>query len=390
MDVTALPIAYVTMFIYIGEEAMSSSQLERYSTMMIQNQVISSSQATYANAWEQWIKFCTANHVCQETIQPQGNCKISSTNRPFKVNAILGYMSTLYFISRKSPKTIKGYLAGIAYHFRVKGLDMSFYSHDAISGARKGIANLYYQSKKSTPSKVPFTLDMIHIMRTYVVSYDTPIGRCIILAAITALVMILRISEYVYAPKNVHYLKPQSVLFYGKKDNAIVQVDASKVHNFALSELMEVKIIVQSSKTDKEKKGKVRVFARRVDLEYCMVKAHYEWCKLARPTLDRPYFNYRNHWNLTASDITNAMKQTASLLDINPKYVTSHSFRYGGATSLVAADFTPTLVRHLGGWKSDTALDYMKVTPELSNKAASAVLDLNKALSYKNVKKILK
>lgn len=361
-----------------------------YSQTLVDNQICLSSQKTYENAWLQWTKFCDVNRIHPTKITPLPNCNIINTNNPFNVDAILGYMANMYFYEQLTPPTIKVYLSGIAYKLNISNLDTSFLHHKLILGARNGIQNIFNKSKRAK-SKFPFTLDLIEIMSEKIVQMKTVCGLAIVVAALTAYLLVLRVSEYLFYKDNTHYLKSEDVVFICTDINTKREIDVCSmdIHKFELDSVNEIVITINSTKNDQKGIGKVRSFTKNNSIKFCIVKMHYRWCVMVKPKIGQPYFSYQNKWFLKSSELADAMKKTADIAKLNRESITTHSLRHGGATA-VATNFETTLIKSYGGWKSDSFLGYVRITPKVTNQIAQSLLNTDTAVSYKSIKRITK
>ena len=54
----------------------------------------------------------------------------------------------------------------------------------------------------------------------------------------------------------------------------------------------------------------------------------------------------------------------AEMYCLDPRRVSSHSLRIGGATAMAAAGMSEYEIKQMGGWKSDVFLDYARNTTQ--------------------------
>ena len=59
----------------------------------------------------------------------------------------------------------------------------------------------------------------------------------------------------------------------------------------------------------------------------------------------------------------------ARMYGLDPRRVSSHSLRIGGATAMAATEMSEFEIKLMGGWKSDVFLDYARNTTQLFERA---------------------
>ena len=61
----------------------------------------------------------------------------------------------------------------------------------------------------------------------------------------------------------------------------------------------------------------------------------------------------------------------AEMYGLDPRRISSHSLRIGGATAMAAAGMSEYKIKQMGGWKSDVFLDYARNTTQLFERVST-------------------
>ena len=69
----------------------------------------------------------------------------------------------------------------------------------------------------------------------------------------------------------------------------------------------------------------------------------------------------------------------ARMYDLDPRRISSHSLRIGGATAMAAAGMSEYEIKQMGGWKSDAFLNYARNTTQLFERARRALAKKNRS-----------
>ena len=91
----------------------------------------------------------------------------------------------------------------------------------------------------------------------------------------------------------------------------------------------------------------------------CPVTAIQLYCRV-RPSVNGQFFVNNKGHPVTDKHFRKVFKKCISKLNLNPSAYTPHSFRIGGATSAHLHNLSDSKIRHLGRWKSNAFLKYIR------------------------------
>jgi hypothetical protein len=112
-------------------------------------------------------------------------------------------------------------------------------------------------------------------------------------------------------------------------------------------------VFIKRSKTDKSNKG-FNVYIGCSGTNVCALCAVKKLLSnYAHRDLHLPLFEFSNHIVLTKSLFVKHTRTYMSLIGLDPKQFSGHSYRSGGATSAAAAGLSDWEVKLLGRWTSD-------------------------------------
>ena len=80
--------------------------------------------------------------------------------------------------------------------------------------------------------------------------------------------------------------------------------------------------------------------------------------------------------------ISTFLKAVAKQAGLEKKRVSGHSLRIGGATQLMAAEFTEAVIMLMGRWLSDSYKVYLRLNPNIAGDVAMRVLCKSLCLGY--------
>ena len=140
-----------------------------------------------------------------------------------------------------------------------------------------------------------------------------------------------------------------------------------------------VEIYFESSKGDRYKKGCRIRLGKIKDKMVCPVRA-IRWIQKGRKHLklrDTPDSRVSQIGTgvvIHRQQVINRIKKIAKKNGLDPKLLSGHSLRIGGATQLMAAGFDATVIKLMGRWKSDCYMAYLRLNPNLAGIVAMNIL----------------
>eukprot|EP00117_Sycon_ciliatum_P034800 scpid21606/ scgid26485/ Integrase/recombinase xerD homolog len=128
-----------------------------------------------------------------------------------------------------------------------------------------------------------------------------------------------------------------------------------------------ITITLLQSKTDPDGRGTVVHVGGCTDVISCPVTAMVRYLTAVSAESQSPrdqLLVYHNGQPLTRADVTREVRTLLPLCGItDPSSYASHSFRIGAATSAAIAGVPEHVIRHMGRWRSDAVLRYIRVEP---------------------------
>ena len=121
-------------------------------------------------------------------------------------------------------------------------------------------------------------------------------------------------------------------------------------------------VTLRRSKTDQSGNGVTVHVGQSPDPLICPITAMRQY--LAACTVrEGELFAYHSRSVLSKQDITREIRTVLPLCGVShPQTYASHSLRIGAATTAAMAGVPEYLIRHMGRWKSDAVLQYIRVT----------------------------
>ena len=291
----------------------------------------------------------------------------SSLSIKEKVGILMGFVSYLSLDLGLKYSNVYAHLAGVRHHFRSANEMYDIFESPTLQSCKTGLRVLQQASKTVSPSnkRLPFTIDMVITMGT-LVDTSKPSQVMTWTAVFTAYMCLFRKSEYIrdVASKTNHALLAEDVEFQLLNDSFVraYEVTPSMFHL-----LKRVKLTLQSAKNDAWGSGSsmcysVVVPADRLNIVHCLFK----WCIMARfLSGSDPLFSLLDNGSrkcLQYKDILHAIHLTANRMGLDHTAFGTHSLRIGGASALRASGEDSAVIMRLGRWKSDTFLNYLRVS----------------------------
>ena len=206
-------------------------------------------------------------------------------------------------------------------------------------------------------TRKPITVNLLEKMLSFLDA--SHFDELVVMACFTlAVYALLRVSEYVittsYSKKNSPALKIKHISFFPTFNNPEF-----------------VKIRIENSKTDKTGNG-FEVSVGKTGTKFCPVDLLQQML-LTRSQLgdkneklriqkDNFLFVWKSGEPLDSKDIRLLLGDLIELAGEDKKYYSSHSFRIGGATTMIRKGIDAAVVKQLGRWTGPTYCLYSRLT----------------------------
>ena len=331
--------------------------------------VENSSHQTYSVGYRAWMVFCAKAEIDPQLLESPPDWMHRRIRPGFPVYALGAFLAFLHLERRLQPATASNYLTGVRHMFRAQLLNTDIFEHPMLKNQRRAMTIMTRATHglDSSTRRLPFTLEMLAVMRKFRFGRQNLTDRGIIMATMLGLLCLLRSSETIYTPAD-HYLRTQDIQFeesvvYGVTPKFIPAHKAGDVRCQHLSGIM---ITVRSAKNDQEGVGHKYYFKRHRESPthaFCIVEEAWQWALLARPYCDHPFLSSSvgtGTWKLSYHTYSNAIKATAKDCGFSPEDFGTHSVRIGGVCILAVADRPAHFIQDAGRWKGDSYLIYMR------------------------------
>jgi len=275
--------------------------------------------------------------------------------------------------------TIETYLSGAAFHLKCANVNCDFFHSFPVARAKCAF-NIQCRQRVAISERGSLPVSMEMVVR-YVTLYNQDIARrqAIYGALLIAFSLLLRISEYVKVSYSNHHLMAKSVSY---------RIGETEILSTAITEddrqlVSGVTIIIQSGKSDQDGAGHVYYFPVVSDgpTHQCLCTVLFNWSLRAQSNPEDPFFSYRRsnrYWQLNSSDISDAVKELATAFGFTKlQRFSSHSLRYGGASTLAAAGLPDAWIQTFGRWKSLAFLQYIKLSNNIFTKVQATMSNLS-------------
>jgi hypothetical protein len=148
-------------------------------------------------------------------------------------------------------------------------------------------------------------------------------------------------------------------------------------------------LFIKSKKNDQDGNGFRYFFTRALPGDtYCIVDTLWTYAKHAAPAKGRSLFEIpKLKWTLKPPYFAQELKKLAVQNGLDPKRVSSHSLRIGGASTLAAAGLNDHEIQGVGDWKSNTYLTYVRKNILLFEKSRRALAS-NSALDVTSIRRM--
>jgi integrase len=116
-----------------------------------------------------------------------------------------------------------------------------------------------------------------------------------------------------------------------------------------------------------------------------------KWSAKSHSTDKEPFFSMNSssgHWELNSLHIASAVKGMARKKGFAVFRFSSHSLRYGGATTLAAAGLPDSWIQVYGRWRSLAFLAYIKLSENIFKKVQQTMNDSTQ-FSHADIAKLM-
>lgn len=281
-----------------------------------------------------------------------------------------------------TPQTAFLYLSAVRKFLENNGVDVKFFDGSQyIKNTKSGMVHTYRAEMNKDvkdPERLQISIDMI-------IGHDAYLRRSadyglVQLAVHTAQLLgystLSRVSEYLLIPGAAeHLLVSESVFFEIQSGDLVPSCD---ILSLDFKDVKGCVIDVLSAKNDTAHKGN-RIHFGLADLSdpnqvYCITSKLWEYAKASHPVRGRSFFLIPTlQWTLKPPYFNVCLQKLAVAYGLDPRRVSSHSLRIGGASALAAAGVPDYVIQDMGRWKSLAFLTYVRKSTEMFEVARSAL-----------------
>ena len=261
------------------------------------------------------------------------------------------------------------YLPHIENYWAELGVDIKFCEARKCKRVKlvaKGVMNAYFKKHpKSGRVKVVFSLPMTDAVPIFLRHDHVCIQQLFRLAMRLGIWFLLRKGEYLKTHKNKGGLRRDCLVFSSPSGAHIPYTMIGKTVASALH------VNVKFSKTDPHGYGRLVSHQRQPPGASCVVSEIENFIAKTRDLWHvketQALFVWPDGSDLLADDVAMVMKGVAGLLGTDPKKVSVHSLRFGGASLLASFGLPQYLIEYFGGWKADSKTLPLYTRPDSSS-----------------------
>ena len=200
----------------------------------------------------------------------------------------------------------------------------------------------------------------------------TAIDLAVYTAEVLAYTTLSRVSEYLYTGDGTHTLMSEDVQFE-MQDGTVTTASAAYIRK-----VTGCIVNIKSAKNDSAGRGHRYYFAKsnpaKDKSSYCITWIMWRYVQHASSGPKCPFFHIpKLGWTLKPPFLNKKLREMAEMYGLDPRRISSHSLRIGGATAMTAAGMSEYDIKQMGGWKSDVFLDYARNTTQLFERARRAL-----------------
>jgi hypothetical protein len=257
----------------------------------------------------------------------------------------------------------------------INGVAVSFIDDSiVVQKTRTGLMNLWRSKEGNSladKKTLPISIDMIFSMK---LQKPSLLDFACFTASIFGYHVLCRVSEYLYAPNTKHHILARSIVFQSRvNDEEVIHVLSSDVHRYTKESIIGCYLTIKDSKNDPSGEGSrypyTRVLLRSPSCLYDFTEVLYDWAVFARPVTNDPFFS-SGAFKLSPTVLNKWLSTVATKFTLDPKRISSHSLRIGGASNLAASGVNDYVIQKMGRWKSLCFLQYIRLATGAYSKAA--------------------
>ena len=347
----------------------------------MQSSVANSTSAHYQVGWNAWSSF---NALMGLSPYPSTTDSITLSGNvivPLTIAVATGFCAYAKYSLGLAPSTICGYLSGVAFFLKMAMHDADFLSSPPVLMARAGLRRLAAKDNTPSKSRLPVTLDMIQLYGTFAMSAVANLGHFGLYVAMSlAFACLLRRSEYIPCSASDHHIRANAVVFQLTDGSCLGSHEVSQADEVRLSGVL---VHIPSSKCDQEGLGFTYAFSATAVLTRNIVFLLFRWAVQTHKAADAPFFSAFSKqggklWCIDATSLTNTLRIVARKVGFSPAQLccfSTHSLRYGGASTLLAAGVDKYQIQLAGRWKSDAFMTYLLACHSLFERTQAALAD---------------
>lgn len=287
---------------------------------LIQGSVSTATWQAYARAWQEWVE-----------VQRE----VGTECKGDEWGSLVLYFVVKNFVKGVSPASVGRKLAGLAFWFKLEGLEdftKSFIVRQAMRGYRKG--------RRVADSRRPVSIPVLQVVLM-------KLGE-------------VCFSMYEHLLFRVAFL----LMFFGAfRIGEVVSPSLRRAGGLSVTDVeisqSTVQVRLRRSKTDQLGKGKVVVLGRGVDQGLCPLWALQSFLD-RRPQVGGPLLVHSDGSFLSRFQFVAVFRRCLIAGGFRPSEYASHSFRIGAATEVARWGLGDSLVQRIGRWESNRFRIYVR------------------------------
>ena len=261
-----------------------------------------------------------------------------SNSWPAPVAHVTAFIAQLS-IDGKAPSTISTYISAISFMHKINGwCDPT--TNFIIKKLKEGSRRL---KGHNGDSRRPITVDILGRLCNLLQSICSSNYEAILFKAafLLAFFGFLRVGEFTDVSKN-----------------------ANNRHNLGIGDILidgdTMKVIIRSSKTDQKGAAVTLQFEKNAnESTLCPITAMQSYIDI-RPAKEGALFIHFGGSSLTQYQLNSILKKGITMMGMDPKDYSPHSFRIGAATAAAIGGIPVESIMSMGRWQSSAVLLYIR------------------------------